>query len=72
MSGNHETDIHHLETQLEQLIKLCDHLAQENALLRERQSALVTERAKLIEKNATARNQVESIIARLKGMETEA
>jgi len=72
MSSNRETDIDLLESQLDQLITICDLLANENALLRERQSSLVAERAKLIEKNELARTQVESIISRLKGMETEA
>ncbi len=72
MGSHRETDFNRLESQLDQLIKICELLANENALLRERQSSLVTERAKLIEKNELARNKVESIIGRLKILETEA
>lgn len=71
MTAKNENDLNKLETQVDQLIKVCDDLKGENALLRERQSSLVTERASLIEKTEQARSKVESMITRLKAMEAD-
>lgn len=71
MATRNETDLNSLENQVDQLIKVCDELKGENALLRERQASLVSERAKLIEKTELARSKVESMITRLKAMEAE-
>lgn len=71
MATRNESDLNSLETQVDQLIKVCDELKGENALLRERQASLVSERAKLIEKTELARSKVESMITRLKAMEAE-
>lgn len=72
MNNSNDTDLGHLETQLDELIRMCDELKGENALLRERQTSLVEERARLIEKTELARTKVESMISRLRAMETEA
>lgn len=58
-----------LESRLQALISLCTRLRQENQVLREQQDALVEERARLIDKNETARNKVEQMIVRLKSLE---
>lgn len=62
-------DIDTLERQVDELIRLCRQLREENASLRVRQDHLVTERAELVEKTELARGRVESMITRLKAME---
>jgi cell division protein ZapB len=62
-------DLDTLERQVEELIRTCRQLREENASLRARQNHLVTERAELIEKTELARSRVESMINRLKSME---
>lgn len=64
-------DFARLEGQVEKLIKVCTQLKTENSLLRGRQVALVTERARLIEKNDVARIRVEAMITRLKSLGDE-
>lgn len=58
-----------LENRLLSLIQLCTRLRQENQSLKQQQNALVEERARLIDKNETARSKVEQMIIRLKSME---
>jgi len=62
-------DVDTLERQVEELIRACRLLREENASLRARQEILVAERAELIEKTELARSRVESMITRLKSME---
>jgi cell division protein ZapB len=66
---NPSTELASLETQLEELLKMCERLKGENQSLREQQDTLSSERAALIEKNEKARSRVEAMITRLKGME---
>ncbi|MGD8911678.1 MAG: TIGR02449 family protein [Candidatus Thiodiazotropha sp.] len=65
-----ELDLHKLETRVEELIRACSYLKDENKSLRARQDNLVAERAALIEKTELARARVEAMITRLKSMET--
>ncbi len=65
-------DLARLEGQIDRLLLLCEQLRSENRLLRERQGALIAERARLVEKNAAARTRVESIIGRLQGLGNDA
>jgi cell division protein ZapB len=58
-----------LESRVDELVRLCANLREENRSLRTRQETLVVERAELIEKTALARNRVEAMISRLKAME---
>lgn len=58
-----------LESQLQELLAICERLKNENVDLRNQQDTLVSERATLIEKNELARNRVEAMISRLKAME---
>lgn len=67
--SNDPTDL--LEQRIDQLIELCQRLRQENAVLRERESRLLRERGKLLEKNEQARVRVENMISRLKALSLE-
>lgn len=58
-----------LESRLQALITLCTRLRQENQSLKDQQDTLVEERARLIDKNETARSKVEQMIVRLKSLE---
>jgi len=62
-------DIDTFERQVDELLRTCRQLREENASLRVRQGHLITERAELIEKTELARSRVESMISRLKSME---
>ena len=62
-------DIDLLERQVDALLHLCERLKEENASLRTRQEALMTERGELIEKNEQARSRVEAMLSRLHAME---
>jgi cell division protein ZapB len=64
-------DIDLLERQVDELIRICDRLRDENASLRASQEHLVAERAELIEKTELARSRVEAMVARLKTMEEQ-
>ncbi len=66
-----EQEVKKLEYLVDDLLQACEHLKQENKLLRERQGQLLTERAKLIEKNELACARVEAMIVRLKALEQE-
>jgi cell division protein ZapB len=71
-SPNHmtELDLKKLEVRVEELIRACNLLKDENKSLRTRQENLVAERATLIEKTELARAKVEAMITRLKAMES--
>jgi len=60
-----------LEQQVDELLNRLDLLKRENSTLRESQSALMGERAQLVEKTEKARSRVEAIITRLKAMEID-
>ncbi|ABA59030.1 TIGR02449 family protein [Nitrosococcus oceani] len=64
-----ENMVKQLERRIEELIDLCNHLREENQLLREQNADLISERAKLIEQTELARSRVEGMITRLKSME---
>ncbi len=65
-----DLDLRKLEQRVEDLIRACSYLKDENKSLRARQDNLVTERAALIEKTELARSRVEAMITRLKSMES--
>ncbi len=58
-----------LESRLHDVAALCSKLRLENQSLKQQQASLVEERARLIEKNETARSKVEQMIVRLKSLE---
>ena len=71
-TGNiQEQDLRALEMRVEELIRACIHLIDENKTLRADVELLSRERDKLIENNATARNRVEAMIDKLKSLESE-
>ncbi|MEE9551809.1 MAG: TIGR02449 family protein [Gammaproteobacteria bacterium] len=63
-------DLSALETRVDDLIRTIDQLKTENSALRNQQDNLVNERAVLIEKTEQARTRIESMISRLRAMET--
>ncbi len=66
-----DTDLKMLERRVDELIQRLNAVNSENQSLRESQSALIAERARLIEKTELARTRVEAMIGRLKAMEQE-
>ena len=68
---NMELDLKKLEVRVEELIRACAQLKNENSSLRSQQEGLVAEKADLIEKTELAKTRVEAIITRLKSMEDE-
>jgi cell division protein ZapB len=67
-----DPDLKSLDHRVDELIRACQRLKQENQLLRQQQSLLMTERAKLKQKNDMARTQAENMLVRLKSLEIEA
>ncbi len=61
-----------LERKVDELIKLCAVLKEENVSLKNRESSWGLERSKLIEKNELARTKIEAMIGRLKTLEQNA
>lgn len=58
-----------LEARMDDIVRVCDQLREENRSLRERQESLMSERASLLQKNELVRSKVEAMIGRLKAME---
>lgn len=65
-----EVDLKALEVRVEELIRACDFLKEENKTLKVAQENLVAERATLVEKTELARTRIEAMISRLKSLET--
>ena len=70
--GIEEQDLRALEVRVEELIRACTHLKDENKTLRAQEQILVGERDRLAEKNEQAKQRVESMIGRLKRLENQA
>ena len=66
-----QIDIQALELRVDELIQRIEALKNENRSLRDSQSALLSERARLIEKTEEARVRVEAMIGRLRAMEQD-
>ncbi|MFW2421081.1 MAG: TIGR02449 family protein [Porticoccaceae bacterium] len=62
---------HPLLEKIDQLIALCDQMKRDNQQLVERQSGLLTERSQLVEQNELARQKIELMINRLRGLNTD-
>ena len=62
-------DTRALEEKIDQLVRICERLEDENRALRDQQNSLMAERAALVEKSELARSRVEAMITRLRGME---
>lgn len=69
LHGVTEQDLRALESRVDELIRACGHLKNENKSLKARQEDLLAERAELIEKTELARTRVEAMITRLKSLE---
>ncbi len=65
-----EQDLRALEIRVEELIRACAHLKDENKTLRAELEQLSAERDRLMHNHAAARARVESLIERLKTIET--
>jgi cell division protein ZapB len=63
------TRISKLEEQVEELLRLCQRLSDDNKDLRAQLQHLTSERSNLIEQKEKVRVQVESMITRLRSME---
>jgi len=63
-------DLAALEGRVDQLIRTVEQLKTENSALRSQQDNLINERAVLIDKTEQARTRIESMISRLRAMET--
>lgn len=70
--GIQEQDLRALELRVEELIRACTHLKDENKTLRAREQELISEHDRLAAKNDQARSRVEDMIMRLKRLEDEA
>lgn len=68
-TASFEEDLKRLEQRVDDLVGVCDQLKEENRTLKQRQDALTTERASLLQKNEQVRARVEAMIGRLKAME---
>ena len=64
-----EQELKKLETRVNELIRTCERLKEENRLLREQQAVIAAERSSLVEGQEQARIKVEAMISRLKSME---
>ncbi len=60
-----------LENKLDQLLQLCDRLYSDNQSLLQREQQWQQERTRLIEKNELACSRVETMINKLKNIESE-
>ena len=63
------TRINKLEEQVGELLELCQRLGDDNKDLRSQLQQLTSERSSLMETKEKVRNQVESMITRLRSME---
>lgn len=64
-----ELELKRLEGRLDELVVICSQLKEENRSLKQKQDALISERATLLQKNEQVRARVEAMIGRLKAME---
>lgn len=67
-----EQELKRLETGIDEMIRCCTRLKQENTQLRKQQASLIVERDSLLAKNAQAHSRVGLIMERLKALEHDA
>ncbi|MCK5698068.1 MAG: TIGR02449 family protein [Gammaproteobacteria bacterium] len=70
INANTDNELKSLNDSVNSLLNIIKDLKNENIQLRSQQEFLQVERSRLMEKTETARTRVESIINRLKAMET--
>lgn len=66
-----DAQLRRLEKRIDDLIRTCQQLREENRTLKEREQHLLAERANLIEKTEQAYGRVEAMISRIKALEQE-
>lgn len=71
MTQSTDTELERLEAYVDELLRVCERLVQENRTLRAEHAVLMEERARLQEKADMARNKLDATIARLKAMDSE-
>ena len=64
-----DVELQRLEKLLDELVVICRQVQEENQSLKQRQDALIEDRATLLQKNEQVRSRVEAMINRLKAME---
>jgi len=64
-------DLDLLTLRIEELIKLCERLCEENNRLKAAQTQLQASQSRLADKNDLSRTRIEAMIARLKTLEVE-
>ena len=64
-----ENELKKLERRVDDLVTIVTQLKEENRALHQRQDALTSDRANLLQKNEQVRGRVEAMIGRLKAME---
>ena len=70
--GMQEQDLRAPEARVEELIRACTHLKDENKTLRAREQELMSDLDRVATKNDQAKQRVEDMIERLKRLEDEA
>ena len=70
MNTENQSNIEALEGKVEELLTLSKKLATENTELKQQLQGIKGERSQLVEQRESVRNQVESMITRLKTIET--
>ncbi|MBV1919540.1 MAG: TIGR02449 family protein [Pseudomonadales bacterium] len=66
-----KTRLNAIESQVDELVALCNEYKRHNTSLRTRESQLNEERSNLLRKNDMARTKVEGMITRLKALEED-
>jgi cell division protein ZapB len=64
-----DNELKKLERRVDDLVAIVTQLKEENRALHQRQDALTSDRANLLQKNEQVRARVEAMIGRLKAME---
>jgi cell division protein ZapB len=64
-----DIDLRKLDFRVDELIRIVERLKEENQSLQQKQEALVSDRAALLQKNELVRTRVEAMISRLRAME---
>jgi cell division protein ZapB len=64
-----DAELKRLERRVDDLVAIVSQLKEENRALHQRQDAITSERAGLLQKNEQVRARVEAMIGRLKAME---
>lgn len=70
-TGGTALDIKDLENKIDELISLCDEFERKQAIMEADRETWLRERTRLLEKNDMAKNKVEAMIMRLKGLEQD-